>query len=401
LQAAIAAVRAEPASYQSTDWKRISAPYHPQLWIDPSPIIGLFRTVAITESDGKKRDWHSSAEFSNAENWRIIFLRTRHAESEAEDWDERPNRLTPIERRTLELEQCENTREHSENPTKQVTTMHKQRIAISMYSIGMIALGILSVISKDFAYSWQPVPEFHPGREALAVTCGLFMIAASVALLFRSTAAIAARAMFLFLLAWMSLKIPALFVAPQIEGVWLGLGELGMLFAGGWILFARLSRLDDTPYVGRFCGQRGIRFAQILFGLAVIPVGVGHIVFFNITTSPVSSWLPFWISLAWITGAGQIACGLGIFFSVLPQMAAYIETGMLALFGFLVWGPDTWFAATPKMVGSPAGPRFPLTAFLITWIIGASALLIAKNSASNDFSLKNSARKQGKKHLLQ
>jgi hypothetical protein len=34
------------------------------------------------------------------------------------------------------------------------------------------------------------------------------------------------------------------------------------------------------------------------------------------------------------------------------------------------------------MAGSPAGPRFPLTAFLITWVIGASALLIAKNSVS-------------------
>ena len=273
--------------------------------------------------------------------------------------------------------------------------IREQRLAVSIFAIGMIALGILSVISKDFAYTWQPVPEFQPGRTVLAVICGLFMIAASIAMLFRPTVTIASRAMFLFLLAWMSLKIPAIFVAPQIEGVWLGLGELGMLFAGGWVLLARFSGLGDNAFFSPVTGQKGIRIAQIVFGLAVIPVGIAHIVYLNITTSLVPSWLPFRTALAWLTGAGQIACGLAILFAVLPQTAAYIEAGMLALFGFLVWGPDTWFATAPKMPGSPTGPRFPLTAFLITWIIGASALLIARNTAPDGLTLNKSVRKQG------
>ena len=272
--------------------------------------------------------------------------------------------------------------------------IREQRLAVSIFAIGMIALGILSVFSRDFAYTWQPVPEFQPGRGVLAVVCGLFMIAASIGMLFRSSVAVASRAMLVFLLAWMSLKIPAIFVAPQIEGVWLGLGELGMLFAGGWVLLARFSALGDNSFFSPVSGQKGIRIAQIIFGLAVIPVGMAHIVYLKITTSLVPSWLPFRTQLAWITGAGQVVCGLGILFAVLPQTAAYIETGMLALFGFLVWGPDTWFATSPKMPGSPTGPRFPLTAFLITWIIGASALLIARNSASDGLSLKKSARKQ-------
>jgi hypothetical protein len=32
------------------------------------------------------------------------------------------------------------------------------------------------------------------------------------------------------------------------------------------------------------------------------------------------------------------------------------------------------------MRGAPVGIRFPLTAFLITWVIGAAALLLANNS---------------------
>lgn len=258
--------------------------------------------------------------------------------------------------------------------------IREQQPAVSLFSMGMVGLGTLSVISRDFAFGWQPVPPFHPGREVLAVVCGLVMIAASVALLFRTTAAIATRVIFPFLLAWLCLKLPAVISAPRIEGVWIGFGEIGMLFAGGWVLFARLSGFETPAFFGRLTGQRGIRIAQIIFGLAVIPVGLGHIFYVEITTSLVPSWLPFRVGLAYLTGIGQIACGVAILFSFFVRLAALVEAAMLALFAFLVWGPNTWFAGIPKLAGTPPGPRFPLTAFLITWVIGASALLIAKNS---------------------
>ena len=260
--------------------------------------------------------------------------------------------------------------------------VREQQPAISLFSLGMIGLGTLSVVSRDFAFDWQPVPLFHPGRELLAVICGLFMITASVALLFRTTAALAARIFFPFLLVWLCLKLPAVIFAPKIEGVWIGFGEIGMLFAGGWVLFARSSRFEAPTFLGRLTGDRGVRIAQIIFGLAVIPVGLGHIFYVEITTSLVPSWLPFRVALAYLTGVGQIACGLGILFSVFARLAALLEAAMLTLFAFLVWGPNTWFAAAPKLAGSPPGYRFPLTAFLITWVIGASALLLATNSAN-------------------
>jgi len=168
--------------------------------------------------------------------------------------------------------------------------------------------------------------------------------------------------------------------AGQIEGVWIAFGEISMLLAGGLVLFARLSELKDSAFFDRLTGQRGIRIAQIIFGLGVIPVGLGHIFYVDITASLVPSWLPFRVALAYLTGIGQILCGLAILFSLFPRVAALIETAMVALFAFLVWGPDTWFATIPKMAGTPPGIRFPLTAFLITWVVGASALLIANNS---------------------
>jgi hypothetical protein len=54
--------------------------------------------------------------------------------------------------------------------------IREQQPAISRFSIGMIGLGTLSAFYRDFSYDWQPVPAFHPGRDVLAVACGLFML---------------------------------------------------------------------------------------------------------------------------------------------------------------------------------------------------------------------------------
>ena len=272
--------------------------------------------------------------------------------------------------------------------------IREQQPAVSLFAIGMIGLGTLSVIYQDFSLTWQPVPAFHPGREALAVATGLFMIAVSVALLFRSTVAIAARALFPFLVIWLCLKIPVVIAHPRVEGVWIGFGEIGMLLAGGWVLFARWSGLKGSAIFRNITEDRGVEIARILFGLAIIPVGLGHIFYAQITAALVPSWMPFRLGLAYLTGIGQIACALGILFSVLPRAAAMIEAGMLALFAFLVWGPDSWIASTPKLPGMPLGPRFPLTAFFITWVIGAAALLVATNIGSSRSRVREFSREE-------
>jgi uncharacterized membrane protein len=250
-------------------------------------------------------------------------------------------------------------------------------IGLIAFSSAMIGLGVLSVIFRDFAYNWQPVPAFHPGRDVLALLCGLFMITAAMALLVRGTAPFASRAFFPFLIAWLLLKVPAVVAAPHVEGVWVGFGEVGMLLAGGWVLFGQLSGLAQTGRFSRATGQRGMRMAQILFGLAVLPVALGHLFYPQVTTSLVPSYLPFRTELAYLTGVGQIACGLALLLGVLSRAAAVTEGIMVALFALLVWGPGSWIAATPRMAGAPAGPRFALTAFLITCAVSGAAFLIA------------------------
>jgi uncharacterized membrane protein len=252
--------------------------------------------------------------------------------------------------------------------------IRSQQPALTLFAVGMIGLGILALVYGDFAMVWQPVASWIPGRSALAYGSGLVMLLGGTGLLMRATAAWSARLLFPYLIGWLLLKVPALLVAPQTEAVWLGVGELAVLLAGGWVLFARLAGLQEGSPLSFATGQNGLRIARILFAVALIPIGLSHIVYVKPTADLVPPWLPYRMGWAYVTGAGQIACGLGVMFSVLPRVAARTEAGMISLFTLLVWGPAILAAPTT---------RLPWTAFFISWAIASAAWAVAQNIAPN------------------
>src|ERR1700719_891410 len=233
-----------------------------------------------------------------------------------------------------------------------------QQPALTLFAVGMIGLGILALVYGDFALVWQPVAPWIPGRTVLAYASGLIMLFGGVGLLLRATAAWSARILFPYLIVWVLLKVPALLVAPQVEAVWLGVGELAVLLAGGWVLFANLAELREGSPLSFVTRENGIRSARILFAVSLIPIGLSHIVYVKQTADLVPAWLPYRIGWAYLTGAGQIACGLGVLFSIFPRVAAIVEAGMISLFTFLVWAPA--ILAAPRI-------RLPWTAFFISW----------------------------------
>jgi uncharacterized membrane protein len=163
---------------------------------------------------------------------------------------------------------------------------------VTLFAAGMIGLGVLALTYGDFALVWQPVAPWVPGRLALAYVSGVLMLFVGVGLLFRATAAWAVRVLFPYLVVWALLKVPALVVAPQIEGVWLGFGELAMLVAGGWVLFACWSEVREDSWLGFAVGDRGIRMAKYLFALWVIPVGLSHFFYTKATIDLIPQWMP-------------------------------------------------------------------------------------------------------------
>lgn len=247
-----------------------------------------------------------------------------------------------------------------------------QQPALTLFAIGMIGLGVLALIYADFALVWQPVPQWIPGRTALAYASGLLMLFLSAGLLFRGTVKWSVRILFPYLLVWLLLKVPALFVAPKMEAVWLGAGELGVLLAGGWVLFARLADVREGSPLTFLTGENGVRMARYLFAISLIPIGLSHLVYTKETVDLVPPWLPYRTGWAYLTGVGQMACGAGVLLNIVPRVAATIEASMLSLFTLLVW--------IPAVVAAPKA-RLPWTAFFISWIITAGAWAVARNIA--------------------
>jgi uncharacterized membrane protein len=192
-------------------------------------------------------------------------------------------------------------------------------------AIGMIAWGALTLIAGDFLAPWQGVPVWVPARAILAYGCGALMLLTGIGLLVKQTAALSSRILLAFVVLWfLLLKIPNIFTSPLHEVSWLGAGEIAVIVAGTWTVYATLNHRDA-------------HWVRYFFGMALIPIGLSHFYYFQATSGMVPSWIPLrpaWVALC---GAGHIAAGLGVLFGVYPRLAATLEAGMITAFTLLVW----------------------------------------------------------------
>jgi len=248
----------------------------------------------------------------------------------------------------------------------------QQQPSLTLLAIGLIGLGVLGACVGDFAMVWQPVAPWFPARTALVYVAGALMVGCGAGLLFTATCTWAVRILLPYLVVWQLLKLPSIFVAPKIEAVYLGFGELAVLLAGGWTLFALLGDVR-VPWLAWATGDRGVRFARYYFAVWIIPIGLSHLIYTKPTMELVPAWLPYRIGWAYLTGAGQIASGLGLIFGILPRIAATAEAAQITLYTLLIWLPAIF--VTPHA-------RLPWTAFWISWAIGAAAWVVAQNTPS-------------------
>ena len=139
------------------------------------------------------------------------------------------------------------------------------------------------------------------------------------------------------------------------------------------MLFARLAELPDGSALAFLTTEKSVWVAQKFLAVWLIPIGLSHIFYVQPTVELVPAWLPYREGWAYLTGAGHIAAGLGILFSIFPRVAAYAEAAMIGVFTVLVW--------VPKIVATPKA-RLPWTAFFISWVIAAAAWVVAQNLVS-------------------
>lgn len=237
----------------------------------------------------------------------------------------------------------------------------------TVFAATLIALGIMGLVKGDFSPAWQPVPEGVPAREGLAYLCAGVALLSGLGLLWRRTAVVAARVMFVWCFFWLLLfRVTRLFIAPGAENTWWSGAQTVVFLAASWALYARLAPDGDRRRLGFVVGDRGLCLARALYGLALIPFGLAHFSYLKVTAALVPHWLPWPLAWAYFTGGAFLAAGAAVLFGVWARLAAALSALELGLFTLLVWAPVV-----------AAGPNaFQWSEFVVSWTLTAAAWVV-------------------------
>jgi len=239
----------------------------------------------------------------------------------------------------------------------------------AVFAATMIALGIMGLIKGGFGPIWLGVPKGLPAREALAYLCAVVSLVCGIGLFSRRAAPTAARVLFVYLLLWMlAFKLRFIVLAPTVEVNYQTNGENAVMVAGAWVLYAWFAADSDKRRLGFAVGDRGVRIARVLYGLALIAFGLSHFAYVELTAPLVPDWLPAHLFWAYFTGCTYLAAGAAVLTGVFARLAAALSALQMGAFTLLVWIP---FIAA----GHISDQHW--IEFVVSWTLTAAAWVVA------------------------
>jgi uncharacterized membrane protein len=241
--------------------------------------------------------------------------------------------------------------------TIETTTLEAWDLPRLALATALAGLGVLSIVSADFAFQWQPVPATLANRAQWAMASGLVEVLVAIALAGSRTRIAGAYAASIVFLIWALLHIPEM--RPSSVASWLSIGEPFSIFIA-CLLFAISDRTHSS--LADICVR--------LFGIACIAFGVAHFAYAEFTASMVPEWLPERLALAYLTGVIHAGTGLALLIGVRRGVAATLEAMMMSSFVLLVH--------VPRVLPKPED-RMEWTMLLVALALSSSAWLVARH----------------------
>src|SRR3569833_4368672 len=188
--------------------------------------------------------------------------------------------------------------------------MHRIGIGHLLFGLAFAVEGVLGLSARDFLLNQQPVAHGVPWREQLACVSGAILLLAGIGMLVPRAARVATLVLSGFTALWvLILHLPHVFAQPENVGLCLGVGEVTTLATGGWLMYCALTARNDTT----------VHVARILFGVALVPIGLSHVVYLKSAAEFIPTWFPLRVPLTALTGVAHMAAGAAIAFNILPR----------------------------------------------------------------------------------
>jgi uncharacterized membrane protein YphA (DoxX/SURF4 family) len=216
--------------------------------------------------------------------------------------------------------------------------MAKQRnftsnLGLYVYGGAAIFLGILGLVSGDFATNWQNVGPNVPLRVPVAYLTAVIELAGGIALLLPRTARAGALTLTIVYSVFTLIWVPKAFVNLGNYDPIGNVFEEFALVAAGLVLCAIFSPAGSSI-------ARRRPFFVLLFGICPISFGIVHIIDMPGLLGGIPGWLPpskmFW---AYATTMGFFGAAIAILTGVMAPIAARLLTAEIVIFELLFWIP--------------------------------------------------------------
>ena len=243
-------------------------------------------------------------------------------------------------------------------------------LGLYVYSGAAIFLGVLGLVSGDFATSWQNVGPNIPLRVPLAYLAAGLELAGGIALLVPRTARAGALTLTIVYSVFTLIWVPKAFVDLGNYDPIGNVFEEFSLVAAGLVLWAIFSPAGSSM-------ARARSFFALLFGICPISFGIVHIKDMPGLLGAIPGWLPptrmFW---AYATTLGFFASAVAILTGIMAPLAARLLTAEILVFELLFWIPN--LSAGPNNHFNWAGNAISIAIGGAAWVVSDSISATAK-----------------------